>query len=59
MSTPEIWVREGRPPTIEPLANRRGAYLRLTDLKGEVTIRYWLSTKDLRSLRRWLNKVVK
>ena len=59
MSTPEIWVREGLDLTLEPDRHGDTVSLRLTDDGREVTIRYTLTLEDLRSLRRWLNKVLK
>ena len=59
MSTPEIWAREGRDLTIDPRPDGKSAYLRLTDDQGQVTIKYELTIKDLKSLRRWLGKVLK
>lgn len=59
MTGPERWVREGGNLSLQK-SHRPDTYsFRISDAKGEVTIRFDIGTEDLRSLRRWIKEVLK
>lgn len=56
---PEIWAREGGDLTLSKSTVPDTYTFRITDEKGEVTVRFDISERSLRSLKRWITEILK